>query len=325
MRMHPAIERLHALHRRLRFAYVIRHGSIGLALGLLAGSVAPSSPAWLGAAGACAGIAFGMWRAPGISAATRLLDARLALQDRLVTALDVAGHGDPMSELVLDDAWARVAAAAPASAVPMRAAPAVARVGVAVLVVGLMAAPDTPWRGERAGMTAPGGGDASREQAAGGQAAAAAGSTAGRADQSAVAEPRTASSGELASTDSTGDRVSSPGGEGHLPSTAGAGAGGEADAGSTARSATREAGEASGAAAGATHDTGGRGMSTASVARGTDDRRAELDAPPSSASALPTSDSGPPLVQRTEAALARAQVPPGLRRYVMTYFLAITQ
>jgi len=106
---------------------------------VLATRPAPAQTAMLaGAALAAAGItaAIGaILRPPTMRWAAAEVDARLHLQDRIVTALQVVGESDPMAQLLLRDAEARVAAMSPRRAFPLEA-PSHFRAMLAVTVCG---------------------------------------------------------------------------------------------------------------------------------------------------------------------------------------------
>ena len=318
MTPHPAIVAFNALHRRLVRARLLRDGSIGLAAGICVLPLAADTggAVAVAAVGAAAGLLHGALRAPQALDAARLLDRRLDLDDRLVTCLAVARHDDAVSRLVLDDTVERLQPISHAGVAPMRAAAAVGRVAAAAIVAVLGGAPDTPTAAPGAPVTerpaeAAGGGDESTTEADG----AAPGEGAGEASTSpAHPERRGAEGGDATVAGSPDVDIPAPGGPGYLASTPGAGGGAPAGGGEGGQAAAAQAGAAAtDASAGGQVRAGGEGLSTAVPGA------AAAEAEPFS----PRSGTGTPATARVEAALQRANVPPGLRRYVVNYFRAI--
>ena len=127
------------------FAFAARPGPATLAI-LVVGTIGIALAAALISA---------MVRAPRLRETAAALDARLRLQDRMVTALQVSNDGDPMARLVLRDAASRIAGLSPAHAFPLeppahfRAMVAGAvSISVAFAIAGAAAAPS--WRIDRA-------------------------------------------------------------------------------------------------------------------------------------------------------------------------------
>ena len=319
MTPHPAIVAFDALHRRLVRARMLRDGSVGLAAGICVLPLAADAggAVAVAAVGAAAGLVHGALRAPRALDAARLLDRRLGLADRLVTCLAVARQDDAVSRLVLDDTVERLQPISRAGVAPMGAAAAVARVAAAAMVAVLAGAPDmlTTASGSRVTehTTAAGAGDeptAEMDGAAPGEGAG------GASNPIARPERRAVEGGGARAARSPTASIPAPGGPGYLESTPGAGGGAQAGGGESGETATAQARAASTEAnAGGQVRAGGEGLSTAIPGAGA--AEAEPFSPPSGR--------GIPVTARVEAALQRANVPPGLRRYVVNYFRAIGQ
>jgi hypothetical protein len=172
---------LRRCRRRQSFVAAVRYAGVTLPIAIvsieaLAFAVRPGPATLAIVIASTVGIALAaaliaaMVRAPHLRETAAALDARLRLQDRMVTALQVSTDDDPMARLVLRDAASRVAGLSPVQAFPLeppahfRAMVAGAvSVSVAFAIAGAAASPR--WRIERApggGAAATGGGQRGR-------------------------------------------------------------------------------------------------------------------------------------------------------------------
>jgi len=291
---------------------------IGLALGMSFDWPSTARAAGAAAASLAGGIC-GALTAPRRARAARMIDARLRLEDRLITSLEAAGQPHPMARALLDDTWNRLAPVPPASIVRVPRLAGAAALAVALAAASLLARPgafDRPasvTQAQDAAAHAAAGAAADRATGSGDAAAGAAGSVSApdglrRSEAAAVASEGAARRAE--------GLIPAPGGTGYLAPEGGAAASGGANgtgAGIEGRADTSSAGGIS--TAGGSSDTGGMGV-TAGESR-------EVLTP--AHRQTPPVDPMHPVVRRTEAALSRVQVPPGLRRYVMDYFLTIAR
>jgi hypothetical protein len=326
VRQDPLVARLRLVRRRMALALVLRHASTGALTGALAAVAVPQWVFGCLTGGAAIGLIVASFRLPSIAAAARTLDRQFHLSDRLITCLEIVDKDDVMSRLVLDDAWNHIGSIAPGSLAPLPVRWASAAAAAAVFVIALGTWPDVVWPEradrERVAISLPVGAaprsrvdDASnleRVDTTDAGNAAKRDSRNAQEDQIAGQNPGQNLNRPRLGTDeeSRDSRIARNGYSGTASSETGTGA---SVAGVAAQLDSAPA--APGAAQG-----GGRAMVGAGTSmglRGSHDR--VTVAPP----ARDFSAVAP--VDRIEAALPRDEVPVGLRRYVMDYFLAITR
>lgn len=267
---------------------------------------------------------------PGLRDIAASIDARLDLQDRLVTALQFKAAVDPFSQLVVRDAHSRVASIRASDAVPfalprsIRAASAAAAIVSAVMIVATTEIPRWSPAGSTgvgnpgvtanaAGAAGPAG-DAARQQpnpAAGAsivadngtERSAARQQTAADHSESTTRSPQARSLSEIASPSSGGTEQIERG------STA------SGDTSSTNTNSSGDTGVAGGAASTSREPRGGGVANGARNARPT-------------GTAAPPDDSTYRVAYQTgraaaESAVEQNRVPADLRSYVRDYFVAI--
>lgn len=106
-------------------------------------------------------------QAPSMRATAAAIDARLQLQDRTVTALQLADEHDPMAQLVIRDAGARLSAMSPRRAFPFEApvqfgATMLFTVAATIVFLVIAGAPAGSWLTARAGSNGTAGAGAGR-------------------------------------------------------------------------------------------------------------------------------------------------------------------
>jgi hypothetical protein len=109
-------------------------------------------------------------RAPSMRTTAAAIDGRLQLQDRIVTAFQLADERDPMAQLVVRDAGARLSAMSPGRAFPFEAplhfgATLIVTVAVSIVFLVIAGAPAGSWltpRGGSNGATGAGAGRSGR-------------------------------------------------------------------------------------------------------------------------------------------------------------------
>jgi len=334
---------LRRCRRRQSLVAAVRYAGIALPIAIVSSEamafVARPGPATLAMAIASAvGLALAvaliaaMMRAPDLRQTAAALDARLRLQDRMVTALQVSNDDDPMARLVLRDAASRVAGLSPAQAFPLEP-PAHFRamlagavsISVAFAIAGAAASP--AWRidrGSGAGAATTGAGQQGRASRPG-TPQSAAGAEAPVSSARSTSTPPAAPQHAARGTEPAGGRDL-----GRTPSALKAsGARGGSQASST--SADREVPEstvAAGASAtgrGAVGDAQGpiqaaggvRGESLRAAASARDASSGDSPLSPAYAARYRTAS------VRAQAAISQERVPAGLAAYVRHYFIAI--
>jgi hypothetical protein len=281
-----------------------------------------------------------------------LADARLHLEDRLVTALQYADDPDAVSRLVVRDATSRLAGASPARVFPFRA-PAwigwIAAVALTASAALTLAGRDTSSGAFRRSNASSGAGVTSAAAGTNGSVRTSEGASSGRASRDqASRDPGPAParvSGNTQGAAGAGDRGKAPGA--HPETSADPAAPPREDGRASAAvalaaaltpaavavapratgatSSSRGLGSAGGAAArGQSAASGAGGISSRGVAAGSG------GAPRTSGAVQPdarqnTNDARYAAARaRAEAALAGEQIPPGLRAYLTAYFTAIS-
>ncbi|HEX3646307.1 MAG TPA: hypothetical protein VHT95_11920 [Vicinamibacterales bacterium] len=327
---------------RLTFVAAVRYAGITLPIAVvtseavaLVGRPGPATLALLTAAtigvALAAAFAAATVGAPSLAVAARAVDRRLRLQDRMVTALQVADDGDPMATLVLRDAASRVAGLSASQTFPLeppahfRAIVAGAvSISVALAIAAAAAAP--AWRVDRSrgfGPAATGGAQQGRSSQPGlqslGEAAAASPST-----------PRP-SSVPLVTTPQTSARATEPAlgrDVGRTPTTVKAP--GSRGGSQAAAAADRES---LGSTVAAGKPAAGRGA--VAEAQGPIRAAGGVKGEPLRTAASAADESGPASLSpayaarhrtasaRAQAAIAQERVPAGLVTYVKNYFIAI--
>lgn len=277
-----------------------------------------------------AAVAATMVLRPRLSDIAALIDARLHLQDRVVTALQFNTAIDPFSKLVVRDAHARVAAVRASDAVPftvprrIRAAVGAAAVVSAVMIVATTEAPRwsrTGWTGfggagvapNSSGVAAPASIATARQQNAVAGSAIATDNQTERssarqqpdANQTGATEP---------SVQSSSSREASPSSDGTGRLERGSTSRGDTTSTSTGANTPGDAGVAGGAASTSYEQRGG------GVANGARSARATDTATPGDSTYRAAYRSGR---AAAESAVAQDRVPADLRSYVRDYFVAI--
>jgi len=303
--------------------------------------------ALVGAIAAAALIAIIRCPSPGATAA--LVDARFALLDRMVTALQFAEDEDPVAEHVVGDAAWHLGRLEPAmldGRGPMRpvwalAAAVAAVVGVVIAMPAWIGSPWPPSDGAAAASAAATGSplsDAARGRARSPRTpAAASGSPAPnsqpeapqteRAHSALMAEPtrsdsrpeagrgestaRTADANQTVATASANNGLPAAASRGETPASGGTGA--NARAAASAGSRSGRGGGATAAAATAVHRAGG--VADGAVTAASDPSPSPVPAIDATRYRLAAA--------RAEAAIAQHRVPASLRAYVRDYFLAL--
>jgi len=259
------------------------------------------------------------------------IDARLHLQDRLVTALQFNAAVDPFSQLVVRDAHSRVAAVRASDAVPfalplsIRAVSAAAAIVSAVMIVATAEVP--PW--SRAGWTSLGGPDVPANAAVGaGPASSAAKQQLNQAESSSASANRTERSSARQQSGSDRTEATTPsvqardlsemvspssGGTGRLER--GATARGDTTGTDTGTNTPDDAGVASGGAS-TSYEPRGGGVANGTRSALSTDTTAPFDDPAYRAAYLRGRVAA-------ESAVAQDRVPTDLRSYVRDYFVAI--
>jgi hypothetical protein len=334
---------LNRCRRRLRIVAAVRCAGITLPIAIassaaLAFAVKPGPATLAMLIAAAIGVAlvaamvFAMVRAPQLRETAAALDARLRLQDRMVTALQVSRDPDPMARLVLRDAASRVAGLSPAQAFPLEApayframvAGAVA-ISAAFAIAGAAASPS--WRIDHtagAGATATGGarqGRASRPGPA--QPPASAESAASTARQSSTA-PAAVQQAARATEPAVGRDL------GRTPSALKAsGTRGGSQASTTASDRDVSESTVSAGAPAAARGAVGEAQGPIRAAGGVKGAslRPAASAPGETVDDSPLSPAYAARYRtasvRAQAAIAQERVPPGLAAYVKHYFIAI--
>ena len=268
---------------------------------------------------------------PGLRDIAASIDARLHLQDRLVTALQFNAAVDPFSQLVVRDAYSRVVSIRASDAVPfalprsVRAASAAAAIVSAVTIVATTEVPrwsSAGWTGfggpgvkaNAAGAAGPAS-SAARQQA---NPAAGASIAADNGTERSSGRQRPAADQAEATTPSTQARslseIASPssGGTGRLER--GSTPRGDTTSTNTETNAPDDSGVAAGAASTSYEQRGG------GVANGARRARSTATAPPDNSTYRAAYRNGRAAV---ESAVGQDRVPADLRSYVRDYFVAI--
>lgn len=335
---------LRRCRRRLNFVAAVRYAGVTLPIAIVSSEamafVARPAPPMLailiattiGIALAAALIA-AMIGAPSLRDAAAALDARLRLQDRMVTALHVSKDDDAMARLVLRDAASRVADTSPSQTFPFEpparfGAIVAGTVSISVAFAIAGAAVSPAWRIERArgaGSAATGGAQQGRASRPGPQ-------QPGVRVAPSPSGPRPSSAPQVTASQVTArgtepavgrDLGRTPAG---LKATASRGGTHSASAsadrdvpGSTVAAGAPAAGR--GAAAetqGPVHAAGGvKGESLRTAASAAEASVADSPLGPAYAARHRTASA------RAQAAIAQERVPAGLATYVKNYFIAI--
>ena len=334
-----AFELLRRCRRRLVVVAAVRRAGITLPIAIALSEtialVARPAPVVLwtvvaSAIGLALIVALGaaMVSAPSLRDTAAALDARLRLQDRMVTALQVATDDDPMATLVLRDVAVRIAGVSPSQTFPLEPPAhfrAIGAAAIAISTVFVVVSVTAPaWRIDRArqvGSPVTGGAQRSRgarseTQQPGANAApapsgprpAGASQVAARATEPAVGRDlgRSPAGLRAAGPRRGSDAAAAPAGREAPGATVPAGA---AAAGRGAAGASTELAQAAG---------GVKGESLRNAA----DAAADESGPasplsPAYAARYRTASA------RAQAAIAQERVPAGLANYVKNYFIAI--
>jgi hypothetical protein len=269
-------------------------------------------------------------RAPSLRETAAAIDARVQLQDRTVTALQLDGRVDPIAQLVVRDAGARLAGLIPKRAFPLEAPPYFRPVlgasgAITVAWLAIIAAPGSSWfiaRDAANAAAGPGMGRSSRAVKSGANTQA--------AEDSSERAPSVAPG--QASVRTEAKREETPVGHETTRNDADKqGRGSEGTQPTSAPSPAATPGRDTGRAAGSS-DTGrgatGFAHRMASAAGGVSGGdSASIDGALNHAASAPHdaaySDKYQVASARAEAAIAQERVPPRLRTYVRRYFVAI--
>jgi hypothetical protein len=333
---------LRRCRRRLCFVAAVRYAGITLPIAIVSSEAiafatrpGPATLAMLIAStigiALAAALISAMMRAPRLRDTAAALDARLRLQDRMVTALQVSNDDDPMARLVLRDAASRVAGLSAAQAFPLEppvhfraiAAGAVS-ISVAFAIAGAAVSPG--WRIDRApgGAAAAGGAQQGRVSRPGAPQSAASAEAMPSSPRSSNAPPSAAQQAARGTEPAVGRDL------GQTPSALRArGARGGSQASST--SADRDVPESTvaagapaagrgavGEAQGPIHAAGGvKGESLRTAASGPGESGGDSPLSPAYAARYRAASA------RAQAAISQERVPPGLAAYVKHYFIAI--
>ncbi len=269
---------------------------------------------------------------PGLREIAASIDARLDLQDRLVTALQFNAAVDPFSQLVVRDAHSRVASIRPSDAVPfalpriIRATSAAAAIVSAVMIVATAEFPrwspagstgfGSPGVTANAASAAGPAGNAARQQpnpAAGASIAADSGTEGSSPRQQPAADQREAT------TRSTPARslneIASPSSGGTERIERGSTSSGDTTSTNTDTNTSDDTGAAGGAASTSYEQRGGGVANGARSARSTG-----TAAPPDDSTYRAAYQNGR---AAAESAVGQDRVPADLRSYVRDYFVAI--
>jgi len=268
---------------------------------------------------------------PGLRDIAASIDARLDLQDRLVTALQFNTAADPFSQLVVRDAYSRVTAVRASDAVPFALPRGIrpAAAAAAVLAVMILVTTEVPrwspagWTGTGGpGITAGAAGATARATSAVNQQVNSAGSSiaADNATEPSSARQQPAADQTGATTQSAQARslreMASPSNGGADQLERGSTTRGDGTNTNTAANTLNDAGVAGGAASTSYEQRGGGVANAARSARST------------GTTAPPPDDSTYRAAYRSgraaaESAVAQDRVPADLRSYVRDYFIAI--
>ena len=266
--------------------------------------------------------------APSLRDTAAALDARLRLQDRMVTALQVAADDDPMAMLVLRDVAFRIAGVSPSQTFPLEPPAHFRAIGVAAIVIStvfvVVSVTSPAWRIDRArqvGSPVTGGAQRSRGARAETQ------QPAPNAAPSSSA-PRPIGAPQVARTrhrTGSGTRYRRDTGRAKAAAPRRGSDAASSPAGREVPGATVPAG---GAAAG--RGAGGASTELAQAAGGVKGESLRNAADAAADESLPASPLSPAYAARYRTASARAQaaiaqerVPAGLANYVKNYFIAI--
>lgn len=305
---HPLSQRLDALSYRAWLVAAVECAGLGAgALAMAGAAVGGWLAIGLGATGATIGLIVSRWLVPSRIEIARRIDRRFALQERTVTAVEAEHAGDAMAALLRDDAWQRVRGRTLAEVFAPRPARLIAAAAMVVVAAGWSfrspaALPSSSTRPATA--TAGSDGSATSPPAASAEGEAAADATPSSdgpaQNESALPAPSPAATAPAAT-----NRADMP------PPSASI-----ADVGAVGQAPATEGMTASAQAG--TQGKPGRALSGISALALDQDAGsqtpAEGEAPATAAAAA-----------RARAALARRDLPPGLRTYVRDYFLRVTQ
>lgn len=303
---HPLSQRLDALRHRAWLVAALECASLGAAAGAIAGA---AMGGWLvvalGAAGATIGLIVSHSLVPSRIGIARRVDRRFALQERTVTATEAEHADDAMAALLRDDAWQRVSGRKLAEVFAPRPGRLIAAAAVVVVAAGWSfrspaARRATPALPAAATASADNAGAATPRPAVTAEGEAAAPASADAPAQNARALP---SPSAAAVAPASTNRADTPPAVASMDDVAGVG-----------QAAPSEGMTAPGQ--GAAQGKPGRalsGIAAVALDQGVTPGGAEDAAPAASAG-----------VARARAALARRDLPPGLRTYVRDYFLLVT-
>ncbi len=299
-------------------ALVARPAAVGL-WAMIAAAVGLALIAALGAA---------MASAPSLRDTAAALDARLRLQDRMVTALQVAKDDDPMAALVLRDVASRTASVSPSQTFPFEPPAHFHAIGAATIVMStifVVASVISPaWRmgrASRVGSPVSGGAQRSRgarvetQQPAANTAPSASAPRPTGAPQIAARAAEPAVGRDLGRTPAGLRGAAPPRGS----DAASAHDGREAPGGTVPTGAAVAGRGAAGASAEAVRTAGGVKGESLRTGAGAAADESPVDAPlsPAYAARYRTASA------RAQAAIAQERVPAGLATYVKNYFIAI--
>jgi hypothetical protein len=334
-----AFELLHRCRRRLVVVAAVRRAGISvpiaIALSETIALVARPAPVVLwtvaaAAVGVALIIALGaaMMGAPSLRGTAAALDARLRLQDRMVTALQVATDDDPMATLVLRDVAVRIAGVSPSQTFPLEPPDHFRAIGVAAIAIStvfvVVSVTSPAWRVDHARQVgSPVTGGAQRTRGARSETP-----EPGANAAPAPSDPRPAGAPQVAA------RATEPAvgrDLGRSPTglrAAGPRRGSEAASAPAGRETPGAAVPAGAAAAG--RGAAGASMELAQAAGGVKGESLRNAADAAADESRPASPLSPGYAARYRTASARAQaaiaqerVPAGLANYVKNYFIAI--